>query len=83
MATKTINLDETAYAILVRLKMNDRDSFSRVVKRSLGGRAKVDELFGILKGAKGKQLAKTIGEQRRLDRQQEKVRIKKMSEAIR
>ena len=83
MATKTVNLDEAAYAILKRLKRDDDDSFSRVVKRNLGGRAAVEKLFGILKGRKGDRLASTVRKARVRDRRRERRRMKRTSEALR
>jgi len=50
MATKTISIDLTAYERLTRARVNERESFSKVIKRALwptpksSGRAIADAL---------------------------------------
>jgi predicted CopG family antitoxin len=53
MATKTISIDLSAYERLTRARMNERESFSKVIKRALwptpksSGRAIADALHAM------------------------------------
>ncbi|HUR61362.1 MAG TPA: antitoxin VapB family protein [Candidatus Thermoplasmatota archaeon] len=69
MASKTISLEEGAYAILLQAKRGD-ESFSEVVQRLL--RPQEDpmrRLSGLVSPAKGKAMRDLLDKQRALERE--------------
>ena len=80
MATKNISMTEDAYKLLAQRKMMVRESFSEVIVREFGGKEKLKELFGILKGKKGEEFEKSIMDSRRIHAELRKKRHKRLME---
>ena len=65
MATKNISITEEAYRRLASLKKRENESFSEVINR-VTAKAKLREIFGILKGKAGEEFEKSIIEGRKM-----------------
>lgn len=81
MATKNISITLEAYSALLR-KKGENDSFSRVIVRELGVNdvTKLRELFGIMKGKRGKIFEENILKLRNAREKYTAERAKKMKE---
>lgn len=78
MGSKTISVDDEAYELLKHAKLAD-ESFSDVVKRTLGGnRARLSELAGILTEGEAKKVKRAIREAREADAAAEERRERRL-----
>lgn len=78
MGSKTISVDDEAYALLKSAKLGD-ESFSDVVKRALSpSRPKLSDLAGILSPAEGRKVGRAVREMRAAEKAAEARRHKRL-----
>lgn len=78
MGSKTISVDDEAYALLKSAKVGD-ESFSDVVKRALSpDRPKLTDFAGLLTQAEGKKLERFLLEARASEKVAESRRHKRL-----
>lgn len=78
MASRTISVDDEAYALLKAAKIGD-ESFSDVVKRTLSPtRPKLADLAGILTPAEGRKIERSVREMRHAEKSAEARRQKRL-----
>ena len=78
MASRTISVDDEAYALLKAAKVGD-ESFSDVVKRTLSpARPKLTDLAGILTSAEGRKIGRSVRDMRNAEKAAEARRHKRL-----
>lgn len=78
MASRTISVDEEAYALLKAAKIGD-ESFSDVVKRALSPtRPRVSALVGLLTEKEGARLERSVREMRKASAKADERRRKRL-----
>lgn len=82
MTTKNISITEEAYRLLVRRKLNEWESFSKIITREFGNKDKFKQLFGILNGRAGEEFEKELYNKRKKHSEVHKRRNKKIEDEL-